>query len=188
MNIPTVIGHRGCAALAPENTLAGIRHAAALGVRWVEFDVRLCADGGLVLMHDDTLDRTTSGRGRVRDGDSSDMRRLDAGGWFSADFAGEPVPDLEDAMALLGALDMGANIEIKAAPDLAAHERVDAHAANLLRRPYVTMSCPNEGPKLTATNPDVADSAQVPGPSREDVTHLRDPAGHQRDRHLADGQ
>jgi len=120
MTFPTVIGHRGCAALAPENTLAGFRHAAALGVRWVEFDVRLCADGRLVLMHDDTLDRTTDGRGRVRDGNSSDMRSLDAGGWFSADFAGEPVPDLEDAMALLGALGMGANIEIKAAPDLAA--------------------------------------------------------------------
>jgi len=120
MNIPTVIGHRGCAALAPENTLAGFRHAAALGVRCVEFDVRLCADGRLVLMHDDTLDRTTSGRGRVRDGDSGDIRRLDAGGWFSPGFTGEPVPDLQDAMALLGALGMGANIEIKAAPDLAA--------------------------------------------------------------------
>lgn len=120
MTIPTVIGHRGAAALAPENTLAGLRHAAALGVRWVEIDVRLCADGQPVLMHDDTLDRTTTGHGRVCDGDSGDIRRLDAGGWFSPDFAGEPVPDLEDAMALLGALDMGANIEIKATPDLAA--------------------------------------------------------------------
>ena len=60
-----VIGHRGAAGRAPENTLAGLRRAKQLGCEAVEFDVRLTADGALVLCHDATLDRTTTGRGRV---------------------------------------------------------------------------------------------------------------------------
>ena len=65
--IPQVIGHRGAAASAPENTLAGFRKAKALGCRWVEFDVRLAANGGLAVIHDATLLRTTSVAGRVSD-------------------------------------------------------------------------------------------------------------------------
>lgn len=115
--LPFVIGHRGAAAWAPENTLASIRAAAALGARWVEFDVRLSRDGFPVLFHDDDLNRTTNGSGPVADQDLEDLLTLDAGGWFGPAFRGEPVPTLEAAIGTLGRLRLGANIEIK--PDVA---------------------------------------------------------------------
>ncbi|GBD44740.1 Glycerophosphodiester phosphodiesterase, cytoplasmic [bacterium HR40] len=112
LEIP-VIGHRGAAAWAPENTLAGLREAKRRGCRWVEFDVKLTRDRIPVLLHDERLERTTSGRGRARDLDAAEFRQLDAGRWFDSRFAGEPVPTLADAIALLHELDLDANIEIK---------------------------------------------------------------------------
>jgi glycerophosphoryl diester phosphodiesterase len=111
--LPRVIGHRGAAAYAPENTLASIRRASALGARWVEFDVRITRDDDLVLMHDLSVARTTGGTGRVRDLAVADLTALDAGAWFGGAFAGERVPTLAEAIALLETLDLGANIEIK---------------------------------------------------------------------------
>ena len=84
-----VIGHRGIAGLEPENTLRSFRHAIELGVDYVECDIRLTADGWPVLMHDETVDRTTNGSGRVEQMAFADLRRLDAG-------AGERVPTLEE--------------------------------------------------------------------------------------------
>jgi glycerophosphoryl diester phosphodiesterase len=110
---PPVIGHRGAAGCAPENTIAGLHRAHGLGCRWVEFDVRLTADDELVLFHDDRLERTTDGRGNVRRMPLSAIRRCDAGGWFGPAFAGEPVPTLAEAVAVLGELGLGANIEVK---------------------------------------------------------------------------
>jgi glycerophosphoryl diester phosphodiesterase len=112
-SLPKVIGHRGAAAYAPENTLEGIREAARRGARWVEFDAKLTGDGVVILMHDDTLDRTTSGRGAVSRTSYDEIGRLDAGAWFGADWRGARVPRLADALALLVELDMQANIEIK---------------------------------------------------------------------------
>jgi glycerophosphoryl diester phosphodiesterase len=113
--LPPVIGHRGAAAYAPENTLAGLRKAKALGCRWVEFDVRLTADGQPVLLHDSRLERTTDGRGRVSALSLAAVRRHDAGRWFHSSFAGECVPTLEEAVMLLAELGLGANVELKAA-------------------------------------------------------------------------
>jgi len=113
--LPPVIGHRGAAAYAPENTLAGLRQAKALGCRWVEFDVRLTADGQPVLLHDYRLERTTDGRGRVSALSLAAVRRHDAGRWFHSSFAGERVPTLEEAVMLLAELGLGANVELKAA-------------------------------------------------------------------------
>jgi glycerophosphoryl diester phosphodiesterase len=113
--LPPVIGHRGAAACAPENTLAGLRKAKALGCRWVEFDVRLTADSRPVLLHDDRLERTTNGRGRVSALTFAAVRRHDAGKWFHSSFAGERVPSLEEALMLLAELGLGANVELKAA-------------------------------------------------------------------------
>ncbi len=93
--------------------MASFRKAAELGATWVEFDIRLTRDGGLVVMHDEKVDRTTSGRGRVIDKPMAELRLLDAGSRFGAAFAGEPVPSLEDAIACLASLGLGANIEIK---------------------------------------------------------------------------
>jgi glycerophosphoryl diester phosphodiesterase len=110
---PRIIGHRGAALSAPENTLAGFCMAAALDVAWVEFDVRLTRDGRCILLHDDTLDRTTSGSGAAAALSFEEIRRFDAGGWFGADFAGQRVPSLEETIELLAELKLGAVIELK---------------------------------------------------------------------------
>jgi glycerophosphoryl diester phosphodiesterase len=110
---PLVIGHRGVAASAPENTLAGLRRAKALGCRWVEVDVRLTADDRPILLHDDMLERTTDGRGKVSALSLAEVRRHDAGSWFDPSFAEERVPTLEEAVSLLAELGLGANIELK---------------------------------------------------------------------------
>ena len=116
VQVPPVIGHRGAASRAPENTLAGLRAAAALAVRMVEFDAKLSADGVPVLMHDDTLDRTTDGVGAVRDMPWSVLSTLDAGRWFGPAFAGEPVPTLTRALETCLDLGLAVNVEIKPCP------------------------------------------------------------------------
>jgi glycerophosphoryl diester phosphodiesterase len=95
-----VIAHRAGKALAPENTLAAIRAAIALGVDYVELDVRATRDGRLVLMHDRTVDRTTNGTGAVHDMEFAAIRQLDAGVKFAPRYAGEMVPTFEEALAL----------------------------------------------------------------------------------------
>ncbi len=112
-NVPPVVGHRGVAGHAPENTLAGFRKAAEMGVFWVEFDVMLLGDGTPVLIHDETLARTTDGVGRVHDLNIGHLDGLDAGSWFSPEFKGERIPTLDEAMTELERLGMGANVEIK---------------------------------------------------------------------------
>src|SRR5579862_8464445 len=114
LNLPPVIGHRGAAAAAPENTLAGFRVAKAMGCAWVEFDVRLTGDGAPVICHDDGLERTTSGRGKVWKTPLAAIRELDAGSWFAPRFAGERMPTLDEVLLLCGELGLGANVEIKA--------------------------------------------------------------------------
>lgn len=113
---PRVIGHRGAAAHAPENTLAGFRAARALGARWVEFDVQATRDGHAILLHDARLERTTNGYGVATQRSLAEIERLDAGRWFGRTFAGEPVPRLEAALALLDDLGLGAIVEIKVEP------------------------------------------------------------------------
>lgn len=116
IHFPRVIGHRGAVGHAPENTLAGIRKAAELGATWVEFDVALTRDDIPVLMHDDTVDRTTDGSGNLADLTLQDVRNLDAGRWFSDAFAGERIPTLTETIRLLHTLGLGANVEIKPTP------------------------------------------------------------------------
>ncbi|MDK9703342.1 MAG: glycerophosphodiester phosphodiesterase [Sulfuritalea sp.] len=113
MIYPRIIAHRCGGALAPENTLAGLNLAARLGCRGVEFDVMLAADGVPVLIHDETLERTTSGQGRVADASSAELAMLDAGSRHHPAFAAEPVPTLEEALRRCTALGLWANVEIK---------------------------------------------------------------------------
>lgn len=108
-----VMGHRGAALLAPENTLASVRAAAEAGATWVEIDVYLIAEGGLVIFHDDTLDRCTNGSGVTREARPTEVAELDAGSWFSADFVGEKVPTLLEALECIQSLNLGLNLEIK---------------------------------------------------------------------------
>jgi glycerophosphoryl diester phosphodiesterase len=113
IGLPRVIGHRGIAGLAPENTLAGFRAARRHGVEWVEFDVRLTADRRCVLMHDETIERTTGNSGPVAALTLDELGACDAGSWYDSAFAGEPIPTLEEAIDLLDELGLGANIELK---------------------------------------------------------------------------
>ncbi|MBU2531987.1 MAG: hypothetical protein KKB37_04570 [Alphaproteobacteria bacterium] len=94
-----IIAHRGHSAGAPEQTMEAFERAVALGAEIIEADVQLSRDGVLVLMHDETLDRTTSGQGPVIAMDWADIARLDAGSWFSPAFAGARVPALEELFA-----------------------------------------------------------------------------------------
>ena len=114
--LPTAIGHRGARGHAPENTMAGMRKAVELGARWVEFDVKLTVDDKLVLMHDATVERTTDGQGPVAGMTLEDLRKLDAGRWFSPEFAGERAPSMDEVMAFLSSRGIGANVEVKASP------------------------------------------------------------------------
>jgi glycerophosphoryl diester phosphodiesterase len=113
MIYPRIIAHRCGGALTPENTLAGLRLAARLGCRGVEFDAMLDADGVPVLMHDQTLERTTSGTGRVADMSPAQRARIDAGVRHHSAFIGEPLPTLDQALHLCAALGLWANVEIK---------------------------------------------------------------------------
>jgi len=124
--VPFVIGHRGAAGLAPENTLISLRRARLEGARWVEFDVMLSADGVPILFHDDTLERTTSGRGAVARQAFEHIRKLEAGAWFGASYAGTRVPTFAEAIQTLATEGLGANVEIKPYPGL---ERETATAA-----------------------------------------------------------
>jgi glycerophosphoryl diester phosphodiesterase len=113
---PRVFAHRGGGALAPENTLAGLRVAGALGLRAVEFDVMLGASGTPYLIHDAAWERTTDGRGRVEESSDDYIAGLDAGFRFAPAFAGERVPTLEQAARLCIELGLAANVEIKPSP------------------------------------------------------------------------
>ncbi|MEM7041520.1 MAG: glycerophosphodiester phosphodiesterase [Pseudomonadota bacterium] len=116
MNLPPIIGHRGTAGLAPENTLAGIQRAHQEGASFVEFDVKLTADAVPILMHDDSLGRTTNGRGKVALKSFDEIQELDAGAWFAPEFAGERVPSLRATLELCIELGVGVNVELKPCP------------------------------------------------------------------------
>ena len=130
--LPPVIGHRGVAGCAPENTLAGLRKAKELDCRWVEFDVRLTADSELILLHDERLERTTNGRGKAALMPLAMVRRYDAVHRFGPAFPEERVPTLAEAVGILGELGVGANIELKASRGREAE--TGAAAAALLSR------------------------------------------------------
>jgi len=110
---PRLIGHRGAAALAPENTLASIRAAAESGATWVEVDAKLTRDSVPVLMHDATLDRTTAGQGPVVARTADELGRLDAGSWFGPRFADATVPTLAQCLDECRRLGLGLDLEIK---------------------------------------------------------------------------
>ncbi len=109
------VGHRGAKGHAPENTLASFQLGMEMGVTAVETDVHLSKDGEVVLIHDHTVDRTTNGHGFVKDLTLAELKKLDAGSWFAARFAGERIPTLTEL--LIWAKDkVGVAIEIKNGP------------------------------------------------------------------------
>jgi len=97
---PLVLAHRGASDMAPENTLAAFQAAIAAGADGFELDVTRCASGEIVVIHDDTLERTTDGTGRVAATPWSALRELDAGSWFAPQYAGERIPMLQEVLDL----------------------------------------------------------------------------------------
>ncbi len=108
-----IIGHRGASGHAPENTLAAFRRAVELGARFIETDLQLSRDSRLVAIHDDTLDRTTNGRGPVNRLTLAELRELDAGSWFGPQFAGERIPTLQEILQFARETDVVFYLEIK---------------------------------------------------------------------------
>ncbi|MBX3643647.1 MAG: glycerophosphodiester phosphodiesterase [Rubrivivax sp.] len=119
--LPRWIAHRGAGKLAPENTLAAFRLGAQHGYTAFECDVKLSADGVPFLLHDATLERTTDATGEAGARSWSELSRLDAGGWHSAPYAGEPLPSLQAIAGFLRANGYALDLEIKPTPGTEAH-------------------------------------------------------------------
>jgi len=136
------VAHRGASAHAPENTIAALRLAARQGADAFEIDVQETRDHELILMHDSTLARTTDAETvfpdrspwRVADFTLDEIRRLDAGSWFGAAFAGERVPTLAEALRAMRGTDLGLLLEIKA-PQL--YPGIDRRTVRELRLSWV---------------------------------------------------
>ena len=109
---PLIAAHRGASKYAPENTMAAFRLAETMGANFIELDVRATRDGRLIALHDETVDRTTNGKGRAGELTFGEIRRLDAGGWFSPAFRGERIPSLEEVLDRFGG-GIGLILELK---------------------------------------------------------------------------
>ena len=99
---PAIIAHRGDKTHAPENTMAAFKMAAENGADAIEFDVKLTADGRVIVLHDQTVNRTTNGTGRISQLPFAAVRELDAGAWFSEKFRGERIPTLDEVFETVG--------------------------------------------------------------------------------------
>lgn len=119
---PRIIAHRGQSLTLPEQTLAAFSAAADLGADMIEADVASTSDGVLVLMHDDTIDRTTSGSGAVADLSWAVLSEVDAGSWFDPRFSGERVPSLDQLFDLADLLQVDLCLEAKGADDESTRE------------------------------------------------------------------
>jgi glycerophosphoryl diester phosphodiesterase len=112
MSRPQIFAHRGAKAVAPENTLPAFQRALAMGVAGIELDVHCSKDGKLVVIHDESLDRTTRGSGKVGEYTAAELANIDAGRPFHADFAGVGIPTLDEVFDLVGNR-CQVNVEIK---------------------------------------------------------------------------
>ena len=156
---PLWIAHRGAGKLAPENTLAAFRAGAGHGYRAFECDVKLSRDGVPFLLHDDTLERTSSGAGIAGGQPWSELSQLDAGGWHSRAYAGEPLPTLDAVARYVLRNGFSLNIEIKptTGQEIETGSAVARHAAGLwagAERP----------PLLSSFRPDALFAAQGEAP------------------------
>jgi len=113
MRSPLIIAHRGASGHAPENTLAAFEQAVQLGAGFIETDLHLTQDARFVAIHDKTLERTTNGRGAVREHTLAQLRQLDAGMWFDRQFMDERIPTLEEILAFARQHDVVLYLELK---------------------------------------------------------------------------
>ncbi|KGR76119.1 glycerophosphodiester phosphodiesterase [Ureibacillus sinduriensis] len=108
-----IYAHRGYSAKYPENTLAAFQAAADLPIDGVEFDVHLTKDGQVVVIHDESINRTSNGVGYVKDMTLPELREFDYGSWFDEEFAGAEIPTLAEALEVFRATNLRVNIELK---------------------------------------------------------------------------
>ena len=157
---PLWIAHRGAGKLAPENTLAAFRHGAHFGYAAFECDVKLSADGVPFLLHDATLDRTTSGRGDAGTWPWAELARLDAGSWHSRRYAGEPIATFESIATYCLANGHALDIEIKPSPGR-ERETGEAVAREAARR-WAGRTVP---PLLTSFDAEALEGARAAAPA-----------------------
>ncbi|MBL4739968.1 MAG: glycerophosphoryl diester phosphodiesterase [Sneathiella sp.] len=111
--MPRIIGHRGAKGLAPENTLASFKVAANAGAKSIEIDVTVTRDNNAIIHHDSNVTRCTNGQGPILLKSLEQVRALDAGSWFSAQYTGEKIPTLSEALLSVKQLGMSLNLEVK---------------------------------------------------------------------------
>lgn len=157
---PLWLAHRGAGRLAPENTLAAFRLGAGFGYRAFECDVKLSQDGEAFLLHDDTLDRTTSGAGSPAAQDWAQLARLDAGAWHGPAYAAEPLPRLAQIATFCRANGCALNIEIKPCPGEEA--RTGAAVAREAARLWAGQALP---PLLSSFKPEALAAARDAAPA-----------------------
>ena len=130
---PLIIAHRGSSAVAPENTLAAFSQAIADCADGIEIDVRLSRDNEVIVIHDGRLERTTNGRGRVKDSSLRELKKLSAGTWFHKKFSSEKIPTLAEVFELVrGAV--GINIEIKTEHGRAQRKEILTRCMEVVRQ------------------------------------------------------
>ena len=156
---PRWIAHRGAGKLAPENTLAAFKLGASHGYRMFECDVKLSRDGVPFLLHDSTLERTTSGKGTAGELSWEKLSQLDAGSWHSRSYAGEPLPTFANIAQFCLKNGYLLNIEIKPTPGQEAEtgKVVAEHAARLWKDAQIP-------PLLTSFRPDALEASQAAAP------------------------
>lgn len=132
VNLPPLIGHRGLAGLAPENTMPAFEAAARHGLQFVELDAKLCASGELIVLHDNDVKRTSNGRGRAQQLRYTELRKLDAGSWFAPAFRGTRIPLLIEVLDFCRTAQLGVNIELK--PNRGDYAQTARVVAELLQR------------------------------------------------------
>lgn len=157
---PRLVAHRAGGALAPENTLAGIRFGQSLGYRAVEVDVRFSRDDVPVLQHDAAIDRNTNGKGPIAEHAWVELAKLDAGSWRGEAFRGEPLVRLADAAALLRSLRMYAHVEVKRVPG--RHRECGDRVAREVKRCWEGAE---EAPLLISFSADALAAAKLAEPA-----------------------
>ena len=113
INLPNIIGHRGAKYLAPENTMPSFEESVRYNLKWIEVDVKISKDNIPFLLHDDLLDRTTSGKGYPYNYLYNEILNLDAGSWFDKKFSNAHPPTLEEVLIFCADKKIGLNIELK---------------------------------------------------------------------------
>ncbi len=156
---PRFVAHRGAGKLAPENTLAAMRLGASYGYRMVEFDVKLSSDDQAFLLHDATLERTTTGQGMAGALSLTELLGLDAGSWHSPPFAGEAIPSLAQLAEWALSNQVMVNIEIKPTPG--QEERTGRLVAQAAQQLWAGASV---APLLSSFSPAALEAARAAQP------------------------